>query len=69
MNTPLETKKLASALLTYEDGSTLLLEVKLDQGIHRVNDYKHGSTKLITHEIFIAEAEINDEPIGELQTS
>jgi len=54
-------------LLTYEDGSTLLLAVKLGQGIHRVNDFKHGSNKLITHEIFIAEAEINDEPIGEFQ--
>lgn len=69
MNTPLETRKLASALLTYDDGTTLLLEVKLDQGIHRVNDYTHGSTRLITHEIFIAEAEVDNELVGQIQTS
>lgn len=49
-NTPLETKRLKTVLLTYEDDTTLLLEILEDQGYHRVNNYNN---KLITHEIFI----------------
>lgn len=52
-NTPLETRKLKSVLLTYDDDTTLFLEVVDGQGIHRVNEYG----MLTTHDIFIAYGE------------
>lgn len=59
-NTPLETRKLKSVLLTYEDDSNLELEVIDGQGIHRVNEYG----MLTTHDIFLAYGEEVAEPTG-----
>ena len=59
--TPQETKTLLSALLTYEDGTTELLTVIDDQGIHRVSEYS-GQKTMIIHEILITYGEANAGP-------
>lgn len=49
----METKSLRSALVTYEDGSFVLLNVEDAQGFHRISEFSNGATKLTIHEIFI----------------
>jgi len=48
-------------LLTYEDGTTELLTVIDDQGIHRVSEYS-GQKTMIIHEILITYGEANAGP-------
>ena len=50
---PLETKRIRSCLLEYDDGTTYLLEVEADQGFHRVSEYSSNGKILTTHEVFI----------------
>lgn len=59
-NTPLETKRLKSVSLTYEDDSILELEVIDGQAVHTVNEYG----MLTTHSIFLAYGETVAESTG-----
>lgn len=52
-NTPIETRQLQSALLTFDDNTTLLLEVEELQGIYRVSEFQNEKSILTIHEIFI----------------
>lgn len=51
------TRNLKSISLTYEDDSTLELEVVDQQGFHRVSEYVGDTGKFIMHEIFLTYGE------------
>ncbi len=57
VNTPKTgTQSLSRCLLTFEDGSTLEIEVKDQQGFYRTNEYKaKNEIGILTHEIYITE--------------
>ena len=58
--TPQQTRSLQSALLTYDDGTTELIEVEDQQGFHRISNYKD----ITIHEVFITHGEHHAQSTG-----
>jgi hypothetical protein len=61
------TRNLKSVLLTYEDDTSVELEVVDQQGFHRVSEYVGDRGRFIMHEIFLTYGE-QDGIVGESPT-
>lgn len=61
------TRNLKLVLLTYEDDSSIELEVVDQQGFHRVSEYVGANGKFIIHEVYLTYGE-KDGLIGQDST-
>jgi len=57
VNTPMTTRNLKLILLTYEDDTSLELEVVDQQGFHRISEYEGANGRFIIHEVYLTYGE------------
>lgn len=51
--TPLQTRAVKKVTIEYPDSSSLVLEVELEQGFHRIEEYRANGKKITIHEVFL----------------
>jgi hypothetical protein len=61
------TRNLKSVLLTYDDDSTLELEIIDEQGYHRTSEYVGARGRCYVHEVYLTYGE-KDGPFGPSST-